>query len=83
MQQQSSEDVWGRPSEGDGVMMREEEGSILQKDRPNSTYELLLKKAVSEGRIGGDHRCQVCGMRYNDSEEATACCEKVLQLNRL
>ncbi|GJM43242.1 MAG: hypothetical protein DHS20C21_00840 [Gemmatimonadota bacterium] len=64
-------------------MTREEEGSILQRDRPNSTYELLLRKAVSEGRIGGDHRCQVCGMRYNNDEEANSCCEKVLQLNRL
>ena len=64
-------------------MTREEEGSVLQKDRPNSTYELLLKKAVSEGRIGGDHRCQVCGMRYNNPEDANSCCEKVLQLNRL
>ncbi len=63
--------------------MREEEGNVLHKDRPNSTYELLIKKAVSEGRIGGDHRCQVCGMRYNDPSEASTCCEKVLQGNRL
>jgi len=63
--------------------MREEDGSILQKDRPNSTYELLLKKAVEEGRIGGPSRCRVCGMRYNDAAEADACCEKVLQHNRL
>ena len=63
--------------------MREEDGSILQKDRPNSTYELLLRKAVEEGRIGGSGRCRVCGMRYNDPDEAAACCEKVLQHNRL
>jgi hypothetical protein len=80
---QSSVDVWGRPQEGEGVMLREEEGSILQKDRPNSTYELLLRKAVVEGRVGGEHRCQVCGMRYNSPEEAGECCEKVLQLNRI
>jgi len=64
-------------------MLREEDGSILQKDRPNSTYELLLRKAVSEGRVGGGYRCQVCGMRYNSEPEATDCCEKVLQLNRV
>jgi hypothetical protein len=80
---QSSVDVWGGPQEGDGVMLREEDGTILQKDRPNSTYELLLRKAVSEGRVGGGHRCQVCGMRYNNGEEAADCCEKVLQLNRI
>jgi hypothetical protein len=68
---------------GDDVMIREEEGSILQKDRANSTYELLLRKAVEEGRIGGTHRCRVCGMRYNDPGEAQTCCEKVLQHNRL
>ena len=64
-------------------MIREEEGSILQRDRPNSTYELLLRKAVSEGRIGGSARCQVCGMRYNTDDEAVSCCEKVLQHSRL
>lgn len=64
-------------------MVRDEEGSILQKDRPNSTYELLLRKAVEEGRIGGDYRCQVCGMRYKNSSDAASCCEKVLQHNRL
>jgi hypothetical protein len=64
----------------DGMMIRDEEsGGILQKDRANSTYELLLKKAVEDGRIGGAGRCRVCGMRYNDEAEAAACCEKVLQ----
>lgn len=64
-------------------MVRNEDGTILQKDRSNSTYDLLLRKAVEDGRIGGSCRCRVCGMRYNDSEEAAACCEKVLQHNRL
>lgn len=76
----SSKDVWGRQPEPEGgVMIREEDGTILERDRPNSTYELLLRKAVSEGRIGGSDRCQVCGMRYNNPEEAVTCCEKVLQ----
>ncbi len=64
-------------------MIREEEGSILQKDRANSTYELLLKKAVEDGRVGGAHRCHVCGMRFNNDFDAQNCCEKVLQHNRL
>ena len=80
---QSSSGVWGRHSEEGGVMIREEEASILEKDRQNSTYELLLKKAVAEGRIGGASRCQVCGMRYNSPAEAARCCEKVLQHSRL
>ncbi|HMB68141.1 MAG TPA: hypothetical protein VKU85_02480 [bacterium] len=65
------------------MRIRDEESAILQKDRANSTYELLLKKAVEEGRIGGQCRCRVCGMRYKDEEEAIACCEKVLQHNRI
>ena len=70
--------------EGGGVMVRDDDGmSILQKDRSNSTYDLLLKKAVQEGRIGGHSRCRVCGMRYKDPHEAESCCEKVLQHNRL
>ena len=67
----------------EGVMIRDEESGVLQKDRANSTYELLLKKAVEEGRIGDASRCRVCGMRYNNPEEAANCCEKVLQHNRL
>jgi hypothetical protein len=65
------------------LMIRDEDGTILQRDRANSTYELLLKKAVEEGRIGGPSRCRVCGMRYKTLQEASACCEKVLQHNRL
>jgi len=64
-------------------MVREDGGGVLQKDRPNSTYELLLRKAVEEGRIGGDFRCQVCGMRYKAAHDASSCCEKVLQHSRL
>ena len=69
--------------EEETVMIRDEESAILQKDRANSTYELLLKKAVEEGRIGGPSRCRVCGMRYKSEADALACCEKVLQHNRL
>lgn len=65
------------------MMIRDEESAILQKDRANSTYELLLKKAVEEGRIGGSCRCRVCGMRYKSEAAASECCEKVLQHNRL
>lgn len=69
--------------EEETVMIRDEESAVLQKDRANSTYELLLKKAVEEGRIGGPSRCRVCGMRYKNEADALACCEKVLQHNRL
>jgi len=71
------------PMHEEMTMIRDEESTILQKDRANSTYELLLKKAVEEGRIGGPSRCRVCGMRYKTDAEAMACCEKVLQHNRL
>ena len=58
------EEEVGKETESGGEdVMREEDGSILQKDRPNSTYELLLKRAVEEGRIGGSSRRRVGGMR--------------------
>ena len=67
----------------EAMMIRDDESAILQKDRANSTYELLLKRAVEEGRIGGPGRCRVCGMRYKSEIDAVDCCEKVLQHNRL
>ncbi|MDP6530212.1 MAG: hypothetical protein QF819_00320 [Gemmatimonadota bacterium] len=65
------------------MMIREKDTSILEKDRTNSTYELLLRKAVEEGRVGGDHRCRVCGMKFNNGQAAAECCEKVLQHSKL
>jgi hypothetical protein len=57
-----------------------EEPPVLQKDKANSTYELLLKRAVEEGRVGpGGSHCRQCGMRYNDAAEAERCCEKVVE----
>jgi hypothetical protein len=57
--------------------MSGDEDILLKKDRTTSTYDILLKKAIKEGRVGGKHRCPVCGMRFKIEREASACCAKV------
>lgn len=52
---------------------------VLIKDQPSATYEMLLKKAEREGRIGGKYRCPVCGMRYRREREASQCCEGIVR----
>ena len=41
-----------------------DEREVLVKDQPSATYEMLLKKAEREGRIGGKFRCGICGMKF-------------------
>jgi hypothetical protein len=50
---------------------------ILVKDRPSATYDMLLKKAEREGRVGGRHVCPVCGMKYRGEREAIDCCRDI------
>ncbi len=57
--------------------MNREDNVLIKKDRTSSTYDILLKKAVKDGRVGGKHRCPVCGMRFKLEKEASACCAKV------
>jgi rubrerythrin len=59
------------------VVMGSGEDILIKKDRTSSTYDILLKKAVKEGRVGGKFRCPVCGMRFKMEKEASACCAKV------
>lgn len=51
--------------------------SFLIKASPNSTFDILLRKAEQEGRIGGKHKCAICGMAHQSSSEAASCCEKL------
>ena len=55
-------------------MGREDEKVLLKRDVANSTYEVLLRRAEEEGRIGGKYACPVCGMRYKKERESLACC---------
>jgi hypothetical protein len=52
---------------------------ILVKDQPSATYDMLLRKAEREGRIGGKFRCPVCGMKYKREREATSCCKGMMR----
>lgn len=54
-----------------------ESSSVLIKASPNSTFDILLQKAQKEGRIGGTHRCAVCGMTHQTEGEAFTCCAKL------
>lgn len=55
-------------------MGHDDEASVLVKDQPSATFEMLLKKAEQDGRLTGKYRCKVCGMRYKKEREASACC---------
>jgi hypothetical protein len=50
---------------------------VLIKDQPSATFEMLLKKAEQEGRIGGKHRCPICGMRFKKEKDALGCCSGI------
>lgn len=39
-------------------------------------FELLLAKAMAEGRVNGKYRCPVCGMRYRRKKESQNCCAR-------
>jgi hypothetical protein len=55
------------------------EDEFLIKDQPSATYEMLLKKAEREGRIGGKFCCPICGMRYKREREASVCCKGIMR----
>jgi len=48
---------------------------ILIRDKSYVKFERLLSKAESEGRIGGNYKCLMCGMRYMTKHEAEECCK--------
>jgi hypothetical protein len=50
---------------------------VLENDEKYVKFTRLLAKAVSEGRIDGRYRCQVCGMRYKEEKESYDCCVRV------
>lgn len=57
------------------MQRRREEVDVLVRDKSFVKFERLLAKAESEGRIDGDFRCLVCGMRYLQKDEAENCCK--------
>ena len=59
--------------------MSSEKDSTLVKEKAFVKYERLLEQAEAEGRINGRYRCIVCGMRYNEKDNAEDCCRVVLE----
>jgi hypothetical protein len=70
---------------GKGIsgITRDDQGdrSILVRVPNSTTYNILIKKAEREGRVGGAHRCPICGMKFHTTREAESCCEKVREQN--
>jgi len=64
------------------VLINREVSPVLIKASPNSTFDILLQRAQKEGRIGGKHRCGVCGMTHQSEGEALACCAKLRDKQR-
>ena len=61
-----------------GVVVEDRENrSLLVKGTSSTTYDILIKKAIKDGRLGGAHKCPICGMHYHTVGEADACCERV------
>jgi len=61
----------GKPETKAGVLARETEYYVK--------YEHLLKRAVSEGRLGGKYPCKLCGMMYYTKQKADDCCKSSTQ----
>ena len=60
-------------------MAYKEEDRVLIKDQPSATFEMLLKKAEQEGRVGGKYSCPVCGMRFKKEKDASSCCRGLIR----
>ena len=61
----------------EGSLLDYRDDRFLIKDEPSATFEMLLKKAEREGRIGGKHQCPVCGMRFKSDKDARSCCRGI------
>lgn len=59
-----------------------ESSSFLIKASPNSTFDILFKKAEKEGRVGGKHKCEICGMTHMSLDEALGCCAKLQEKSK-
>ena len=61
----------------EGALLDHKDERYLIKDEPSATFEMLLKKAEREGRIGGKHQCPVCGMKFKSEKDANSCCRGI------
>ncbi len=58
--------------------MERPDDPALVKEKPFVKYDQLIEKAAREGRIAGRFRCLVCGMKYNEKDDADECCKIVM-----
>ncbi|MBC8424086.1 hypothetical protein H8E07_08170 [bacterium] len=57
------------------MQRRRSDAEVLVRDKSFVKFEQLLSQAENEGRIDGDFKCLVCGMRYLHKDEAENCCK--------
>lgn len=50
---------------------------VEEEDENYVMFSKLLAEAYAEGRVDGEHRCQVCGMRFNSAAESANCCTSI------
>lgn len=53
---------------------RNADQNVLVKGTTNSTFDILLRKAEEDGRVGGKYQCLICGMSFHQKSESKACC---------
>lgn len=59
----------------------DEKATVLVKEKKFVKFHRLLERAEAEGRLDGEHRCPLCGMRYLSVQESVDCCKIPPQLH--
>jgi len=54
---------------------QEDKSDILRKEKEYVKFVQLLRRAERDGRLDGTFECTLCGMKFQASEDATACCK--------
>lgn len=56
-------------------MAKTEEAGILKREKKYVKFMQLLRKAEADGRLDGKFKCRVCGMLFQEKEQAEGCCK--------
>lgn len=55
-------------------MAKPDKSGVLRRDKEYVKFVQLLRKAEREGRLDGEYVCTLCGMKFQASDDARACC---------
>lgn len=56
-------------------MTNQDKHSLLRRDKEYVKFTQLLRRAERDGRLDGAHTCSLCGMKFNNPEDAEKCCK--------